>query len=214
MKELSIDEGIVINANAVVVFNGKVTAQGNADKSIQINTGAQVTFNGDILSDNFHLFNSTGTTKFADAIKFDAPVTTNTANMGKLEFQGSVTLNNPIGTTLVPLAKIEFTTNDKTKTVLINEDITAQSVHLGGATFTVADGKTIRSTGVATTHLKNTTFNLGTGTTKFSGNVVHDAPAGVITFNTTYDGAKVGHIEQNLGTFNMKNNVNEVVVNK
>ena len=50
-----------------------------------------------ILSDNFHLFNLTGTTKFADGIKFDAPVTTNTANMGKLEFQGSITLNNPIG---------------------------------------------------------------------------------------------------------------------
>lgn len=181
--------------------------------NIVLSDKSETTFLGNVSSNEIR-FTGNAKANFKDGIVFGVVTKTDNASQGNLNFAGSATINKSIGTTVTPLAKVEFAVNDQAKIVGLNADISANELMLGKATYRPANNITLTTnTGGATTHLNNPIFDLGTNTLNFAGNVVHDAPAGALVFNTIYDGAKIGHIEQKQTTFNMKNNITNVTIN-
>ena len=141
------------------------------------------TFNGDVTAQSLRLEGNNTTVTLGDGINFSVPVTSN-ANQGKLDFQGGVTIEKSISSQASPLNEVRFSSNDPAKIVNLKSDIFAGEIFLGGTIFKPAGNITITSTNIATTHLNNPVFDLGTDILRFSGKVVHNDPKGKITINT------------------------------
>ncbi len=183
--------GLVIRQGSSPTFSGTVTAAENSDHGIYIED-SNPTFNGDVTAQGIHLKGNSSAT-FGDGIILSSPITTDSHLTGKVVFNGSVTIHNPISDEAA-LSEVRFK-GAHDKTAYLNADITAGEIYFSKMTIQIADGVVLRSTQNTTIHFLDNTLNLGLGALKVSGTVVNDNPGGVITINTTFDTKNIGHID-------------------
>ena len=168
---VQVTENLRMESGSIPVFKGDVQVTQN----IELINNAKPTFSGDVTANEMQFLDlDDAAATFTDGSTLDAPVTTDFGGTGGLIFEGDTTIHQSIGTAVLPLDKVTFSSNDPTKTATLRSDVYSREIYLGGLNINVDNNIKLVSTDFETIHLSNTIFTLNSNTPFHSGNVQND----------------------------------------
>lgn len=186
VREIEIDDGL-----GAIVFATDI----NLSQDLRIRQGSSAIFNSGTTVNANHIYLA-GAFPPSPEVIFEDNTTINSsvektpdAFFGNIEFKGGSKINGVIGSKIVPINQVEFTSVNPNQRSSLNNDIYSNQINAKNSTLGI-DSKTVNFVGA--TNFQSTILDLDINVAKFSNNAV--TFTGDPILNTKFYGVAGGHL--------------------